>query len=120
MAILVVDSRVAFNGRDILLKQKKTGVKKRLVQFALEDEKPLVYHNEPIWRNDEIVGNITSGMFGYTLGRTVAMGYVTGPEVVTTAYIKSGTYEIEVAGERIPARASLKPFYDPKSLRVRG
>ncbi|MCY3797001.1 MAG: aminomethyltransferase family protein, partial [Chloroflexi bacterium] len=110
---------VNFNGRDILLKQKQQGVKKRLVMFALEDKKPLLYHNEPIWRNNEIVGHICSGMFGYSLGAAIGMGYLTGEEVITPDYIKSGAYEIEVAGERFPARASLKPFYDPKSLRVR-
>ena len=110
---------VRFNGRDILLKQKKEGVNKRLVNFALEDEKPLLYHNEPIWRNNRIVGSISSGMFGYTLGTAIGMGYITHDEVITSDYISAGTYEIEVAGERIPAQASLRPFYDPKSARVR-
>ena len=110
---------VNFNGREILLRQKEEGVKKRLVMFALEDEKPLLYHNEPICRNNRIVGHISSGMFGYSLGAAIGMGYITSNEVITPEYIKSGAYEIEVAGERFPARASLKPFYDPKSLRVR-
>ena len=110
---------INFNGRDILLQQKQQGVTKRLVMFALEDKKPLLYHNEPIWRNNQIVGHICSGMFGYTLGTAIGMGYVTGDEVITPDYIKSGSFEVEVAGELIPARASLKPFYDPKSLRVR-
>ena len=110
---------ISFNGRDILLKQKQQGVTKRLVMFALEDKKPLLYHNEPIWRNNQIVGHISSGMFGYTLGAAIGMGYITGDEVITPDYIMSGAYEIEVAGERIPARASLRPYYDPKSLRVR-
>ncbi len=110
---------VNFNGRDILLKQKEAGVKKRLVMFALEDEKPLLYHNEPIWRNNQIVGHISSGMFGYTLGSAIGMGYITHDEIITSDYVNGGTYEVEVAGERIPAKASLKPFYDPKSVRVR-
>lgn len=113
---------VDFNGRDILLKQKREGVSKRLVMFALEDENALLYHNEPIWRNGHIVGYITSGMFGHTIGKAIGMGYVShhANEKVTTDYIKSGSYEIEVASERIPAQASLRPFYDPKSLRIRG
>ena len=110
---------VNFNGRDVLLKQKREGVSKRLVMFALEDENALLYHNEPIWRNDELVGYITSGMFGHTIGAAIGMGYVGCEEGVTREYVKSGTYEIEVANERIPARASLRPFYDPKSLRVK-
>lgn len=110
---------VNFNGRDILLQQKEVGVKKRLVMFALEDKEPLLYHSEPIWRNNQIVGHISSGMFGYTLGAAIGMGFITSDEVITLDYVKAGAYEVEVAGERIPARASLKPFYDPKSARVR-
>lgn len=106
-------------GRDVLLKQKAEGVKKRLVMFALEDPNYLLYHNEPIWRNDEIVGYITSGMFGYTVGSCIGMGYINHTEKITASWVKAGEYEIEVATERVKARASLRPFYDPKSLRVK-
>ena len=47
-----------------------------MLQFLLEDPEPLLYHNEPIWRGDEIVGHITSGMYGHTLGGAVGLGYV--------------------------------------------
>ena len=107
-----------FLGREVLLEQKHTGVKKRLVQFALEDPEALLYHNEPIWRDNEIVGFITSGMFGHTLGAAIGLGYVNHADGVTPAYIQSGRYEIEVAGKRIPARASLRPFYDPENERI--
>ncbi len=113
------DKGVDFNGRDILLKQKQEGVKKRLVQFALNDPNAMLYHNEPIWRNDKIVGYISSGMYGHTIDSSMGMGYVSHDEPITADFIKSGTYEIEVATERISARASLRPFYDPKSLRVK-
>ncbi|MDK1029548.1 MAG: FAD-dependent oxidoreductase [Anaerolineae bacterium] len=108
-----------FNGRERLLQQKKDGVKKLLVMFALEDDQPMLYHNEPIWRDGEIVGYITSGMFAHTVGTAIGMGYVNHMEAVTPDYINAGRYEIEVATKRIPARASLRPFYDPKSERVR-
>ena len=106
-------------GRDVLLRQKKEGVTQRMASFLLDDDQPLLYHNEPIWRDNEIVGYITSGMFGYTLGRSIGMGYVTNPDGVNAAYVKSGTYEIEVAGERIPAQVSLKPWYDPKGENIK-
>ena len=110
---------VDFLGRDVLLRQKKEGVTQRMASFLLDDDQPLLYHNEPIWRDNEIVGYITSGMFGYTLGRSIGMGYVTNPDGVNAAYVKSGTYEIEVAGERIPAQVSLKPWYDPKGENIK-
>jgi len=117
------DKPAGFIGREALLKQRQRGVRRRLVQFALEDASALLHHNEPIWRNDEIVGYITSGMFGHALGASLGMGYVEHEDeingVVDADFINSGTYEIEVACKRIPATASLKPFYDPKSERVK-
>lgn len=87
--------------------------------FALEDGEHLLYHDEPIWRNGKLVGRTTSGMFGHTLGCAVAMGYVTHEEGVTAEFIEAGSYEIEIACERVPTRASLRPFYDPKNVRIK-
>jgi len=108
-----------FIGKDALLKQKEEGIKKRLVQFILDDPEPLLYHNEPIWRDDVIVGYITSGMFGHTIGRSIGMGYVNNDKGVTIDFIKSGKYEIEIACKRYSAQASLKPSYDPKNEKIK-
>ncbi len=108
-----------FIGKDALLKQKEEGIKKRMVQFILDDPEPLLYHNEPVWRDDVIVGYITSGMFGHTIGRSIGMGYVNNEEGVTPDFVKSGKYEIEIACKRYPASASLRPSYDPKNERIR-
>ena len=113
------DKPGGFIGREALLKQREEGVNKRLVQFALSDPQALLYHNEPIWRDDQIVGYITSGMFGHALGKSLGMGYVQNDGGVDADFVNSGTYEIEVACERISATASLTPFYDPKSARVK-
>ena len=110
---------VDFIGKAALLRQKETGVRKRLVQFALEDPGPLVYHNEPIWRDGRVNGYVSSGSYGHTLGRAVALGYVRNEDGVDAAFVNAGRYEIEVAGVRIAARASLQPRYDPKSARMR-
>ena len=107
-----------FVGRDAIMRQKEAGLTKRLVMFALEDPEPLFYHYEPIRRDGEIVGYLTSGMFGHTVGRALGMGYVTCDEGMTNAWIESGTYDIEIAGKRFAARASLTPFYDLKRERI--
>ena len=110
-----------FIGRDALLRQKSDGVRQRLVQFALGDPAKLLFHNEPIWRNGALVGRITSGMYGHFLDASLGMGYVANDlGVADEAFVTGGSYEIEVAGERVPATASLQPFFDPKSLRVKG
>jgi len=113
------DKPGGFMGKEALEEQRENGVTKRLVQFALDDPEPLLYHNEPIWRGDAIVGHITSGMFGHGLGKSLGMGYVEDDGGVDADFVNSGVYEIEVACERFPASASLKPFYDPKNERIK-
>ena len=107
-----------FIGRDAVLHQRETGVDKRLVLFALEDPEPLLYHYEPIHRDGEIVGYLTSGMFGHTVGAAIGMGYVGHEAGVTREWIEAGSYDIEIAGKRCPARASLTAFYDPERKRI--
>jgi len=109
-----------FIGRDALLRQRETGVRRRLVHVALDDPLPLLYHNEPMWLDGKLVGRITSGMFGHTVGKSLGMGYVANPHgIVDAAFLGSGRFEVEVAGERIAAQATLRPFYDPTNSRVK-
>ncbi|MBZ9773250.1 GcvT family protein [Mesorhizobium sp. CO1-1-8] len=107
-----------FIGRDAVLRKKETGLNRRLVQFRLKDPQPLLFHNEAILRDGKIVGPITSGNYGHHLGGAVGLGYVPC-EGESEADVLVSTYEIEIAGERFAAEASLKPMYDPKSERVR-
>src|SRR5208337_2967911 len=93
--------------------------RRRLVQFLLDDPEPLVFHNEPIYRDGERVGFVTSAMYGHHLGAAVALGYVGNAEGCSDAFIASGRYAIELSEKRASARASLAPLYDPKNLRVR-
>jgi 4-methylaminobutanoate oxidase (formaldehyde-forming) len=113
------DKPGGFIGKEALLRHKEVGVKHRLVQFLLEDPEPLLYYNEIIYRDGEPVGRILAGGYGHTLGASVGLGYVENEEGISTDYVKSGTYEIMVAGVRYPAKASLRPMYDPKGERVR-
>jgi 4-methylaminobutanoate oxidase (formaldehyde-forming) len=53
------------------------------------------------------------------VARAVGLGWIACPDGVTEAFVASGRWEIEIACERVPARAQLTPPYDPKSLRVR-
>lgn len=112
------DKPGGFVGRDALLAQKEAGLRRRLVQFALEDPGPVLHHEEPIYRDGELVGHITSAAYGHTLGRSVGLGYVTAPDAdLSRAWFENGDYEIELASRRYAARASLRPMYDPKSER---
>jgi 4-methylaminobutanoate oxidase (formaldehyde-forming) len=109
-----------FIGKEALLTAREAGLpKRRLVQFLLEDPEPLLYHNEPIYRDGERVGYITSGMYGHSLGAAVGLGYVAHGEGVSDPFIASGRFEIQLPLARVPARAALRPLYDPKGERVR-
>ena len=111
---------VPFIGREALLRQRENKrLPKRLLQFALDDPAPLLYHNEPIYRNGTLVGTTSSAAYGHHLGRAIALGYVECAEGVDSDYVAAGTWEIEVGLRRHAARASLKPMYDPTSARMR-
>ncbi len=105
-----------FIGREALLKDREAGPAKRLLQFKLLDPNPLLYHNEPIWRDDALVGHVTSGAYGHTLGGAIGLGYV---DTARAPDPDEGGFCIEVAGERIPAEVSSVPMYDPRNKRIR-
>jgi glycine cleavage system T protein len=110
----------SFIGCEALRAQRARGVQRRLVTLALEDPAYLLYHNEPIWRDGERVGRVSSGMFGHTLGRALGLGYIARREAPLDAdWIAAGQYEVEIATERVAARVQTQPFYDPGSERIR-
>jgi glycine cleavage system aminomethyltransferase T len=111
------DKPGGFIGREALLRQRQSQLRKRLVQFKLKSPDPLLYHNEPIWRGESIVGFIRSAMYGHTLGAAVGLGYIATAPGET---IGADDYDIEVAGIRYPATASLRPLYDPTNERIKG
>lgn len=114
------DKPHGFIGKEALATQRSEGVSRRLVQFKVTDTDQLIYHNEPIWRDGDLVGHITSGMYGHTVEASLGMGYIVNSHgLVSPEFVHSGSYEIEIACQRVPATASLKPFYDPTSQRVR-
>ena len=110
---------VDFIGRDALLRQREQPLRKRLVQLLLEDPETILYHHEPILRDGAVVGYLTSGNYGHTLGGSVGLGYVRADEAVTDDWIAGGRFEIDVGGERVPAQASLRAMYDPTGARAR-
>lgn len=115
-----LDKSGGFIGRDALLADKEAGpLPRRLVQFLLDDPDPLLHGEEPIFRDGQRAGYLRSGNYGHTLGGAMGFGYVEDEDGVTADYIREGSYEIQVAGELVPAKASVRPMYDPKGARVR-
>ena len=108
----------SFVGRDAVLRKRDEGFRRRMLQFKLNDPLPLLYHNEPILRDGEIVSHLTSGSYGHVLKGAVGLGYVPC-EGETSAQVLDSSFEIEVAGARIPAAASARPMYDPTGARTK-
>ncbi|WP_395660760.1 FAD-dependent oxidoreductase [Aestuariivirga sp.] len=117
------DKPGGFIGRDALIKQKALPVlSKRFVCIALEDNSetaPMIYHEEPIYRNGVIVGSTTSGAFGHRVNLSLGLGYVHNKDGVTKEWIESGSWEVELAWKRCPAKVQLQSFYDPKGERIK-
>ena len=111
-------SKKNFEGKESILNKRKVGSSKKMLQFKLNDPSKMIYHNEPVLRDNKIVGYLTSGNFGHTLGGCIGLGYVDSKNL-SNEEILSFDYSIDVAGEIVTAEASLKPMYDPKSERVR-
>jgi len=109
-----------FLGRDAVLRKKQAGLSRRMLQFRLTEPDAMVYHNEPLIRDGEIVSFLTSGNYGHHLGGAIGMGYVPMRDGEDGASMVASSYEVEVAGRRVAAEASLKPLYDPKAERMRG
>lgn len=118
LGFAVKTAKPDFIGRDAVLRRKEAGLEARMVQFRLTDPEPLLYHNEPIVRDGQMVGYLSSGNYGHHLGAAIGMGYVpcTGE---TAEKVLASSWQIEVAGTRVDAEASLKPLYDPAATRVR-
>ena len=107
-----------FIGRDAVLRKKEEGLCQRLVQFKLKDSEPLLYHNEAVIRDSEVIGYLSSGGYGHFEGAAMGMGYVPC-QGETLAEVLASKYEIEVAGVRVEAKAQTEPFYDPKGERAK-
>ncbi|QEX19104.1 FAD-dependent oxidoreductase [Hypericibacter terrae] len=109
-----------FVGRDALLRQRETGVTRRLVAFVVEDPDTLLYGRETIYRDGERVGWLASGGFGFTLDRAIGLGYVNTQGISSAAQLAEGRYELEVRTHRVAAKPHLKSPYDPDNIRIRG
>jgi 4-methylaminobutanoate oxidase (formaldehyde-forming) len=108
-----------FLGRAALEERAGKPLPRLLATFSASPDVVLL-GRETIFRDGQQVGYLTSGGFGYTVGRSIGLGYAGRPEGVDEAFVLGGTYELEVACERVPAEVSLRPLYDPANERVRG
>ncbi|MFQ8432319.1 GcvT family protein [Amaricoccus sp. W119] len=108
-----------FIGREAVLRKREAGLSRRLVQFRLRDPEPLVFHGEPILRDGRVVGHVTSGNHGHTLGAAVGLGYVPCALGESAEALLGSDYALDIAGRICPAEPSLAPMYDARGERMK-
>jgi 4-methylaminobutanoate oxidase (formaldehyde-forming) len=112
-------SQTPFQGRAALEAQGTKPLPRFLAGFTA-DPAVVLLGRETIYRDGRRVGWLSSGGYGYTVGRSIGYGYVRDPENgVDRDTVLSGRYELEVATERVPAEIFLDPLYDPAMSRIK-
>jgi 4-methylaminobutanoate oxidase (formaldehyde-forming) len=109
-----------FLGKEAVLAKKAEGpLKRRIVQILVKDPARLMFHAEIVHRNGKPVGYVRAASYGHTLGGAIGLAMIEAGEPVTGEYLEKATWEVDIAGKRYPAIASMKPLYDPENKRIK-
>ncbi len=103
-----------FLGRQALIQQKEKGLYEHLALMTVEADDADAIGDEPVYQGDQIVGRVTSGGYGHTVKKSLAMAYI------KTELTKPGAkLEIAILGERYPAEVVRMPYYDHENERLK-
>lgn len=109
----------SFLGRQAMENQSNSKLKKKLACFISDDPEVVLLGRETILRDGEQVGYLTSGGFGYTIGKPIGFGYIRKPDGLTEDFIRAGRYELIVAQDRVSCKVALGALHDPANARVK-
>ena len=104
----------SFIGRSAALEEQESGGRLRLVTFTVDTRDADALGDEPIWHDGKVIGWVTSGGYGHSVQRSLALGFV--PKEY--AELSSG-FEIEILGERCKATRQAGAVFDPDGSRMR-
>jgi len=110
---------IPFIGREAAEKAAAGPLVKQMACFTVDDRQAVLLGRETILRNGEPVGYLTSGGYGYTIGKSIGYGYIRNRDGVSTSFIEEGEYELEVATQRVSANVHMKPLFDPGMKRIK-
>jgi len=118
------DKPARFIGYEALVRLREAPLLvNRLVNLKVRDatlaEGPYLHRGEPIWQNEEIVGYVTSGAWGFRVGSSLALASIKCATGISAESLRSGEFEVEVAELRHAVDLELKGFYDPTGARLR-
>jgi 4-methylaminobutanoate oxidase (formaldehyde-forming) len=110
-----------FLGKDAVVEKKAAEwpPRRRLMQIQVLDPDPMMFHGEVVYRDDEPVGYIRAASYGHTLGGAVGLAMIHHTESIKINWPNDGKWEVEIGARRYPAKASLRPLYDPKNERIK-
>jgi 4-methylaminobutanoate oxidase (formaldehyde-forming) len=109
-----LDKAGGFEGRDALLAAREAGLTRRLRAIVLEDPRAVVVGSEPVRIGDTVVGRVTSGGYGYSVGASIAYAYLpvdAGPGTAVS---------VDLFGRWTPGSVATEPLYDPAGAGMRG
>ena len=110
-----------FLGKDAVVAQKAKGpLTRRLLQILVKDPEPLLFHAEPVYRDGVAVGYVRAASYGHTLGGAVGLAMIDAKQPLDQTWIDAGTWEVDIAGTKYPALASLRPLFDPENKKIKG
>lgn len=94
-----------FIGSEIVERQRKEGVKRKLVYLSIDEKLPL-WGLECVYRNGDIAGYLRRGEYGYVMRKSIGKCFVVRKDgqPIDNEYLRSGKYEIEILGKRYPAK----------------
>jgi sarcosine dehydrogenase len=110
---------IPFLGREALLAQRSKPLARRFAGFTVGDPEVVLIGRESIYRDGALVGWLSSGGWGYTVGANIGFGYVRRGDGVSEKWLTGGRYELEVGTKRVPAEIHLRPLYDPIMARMK-
>jgi len=110
-----LDKPQDFSGKAALMAEKQQGSKKRFVTLLVEAGDCDAPYMSCLWHGDEIVGETTSGAWGYRVNASVALGMVRADLAVPGTEL-----EVEIYGEKCRAVVQEdRPLWDPENERLR-
>ena len=114
-----LNSNRDFIGKQALLVQKKKGLKKIFAGFTCDDPNQILLGRETIFRNGKQVGWLSSGGYGYTIGKPIGYGYIRSNDVIDRDFVNEGKYELEIATKKIPCSVHLTSLYDKEMIKIK-
>jgi 4-methylaminobutanoate oxidase (formaldehyde-forming) len=109
-----------FLGKEAVVAKKAKGpLTRKLLQVLVKDPEPMMFHAEIVRRDGKPAGYVRAASYGFSLGGAVGLAMIDAGEPLDQAWVDKGRWEVEIAGTRYPAAASLRPLYDPENKKIK-